>query len=114
MTKKAKLEQFDAVQHERDLYMLAVHDMQNDLVYWGSWMAEGSNGKGKYKAGLSRQGSLLLTVFRHPNQQDSIHVFDAEKEIDNILRLRAGSTTWEPLLAAILSAKDALRNAKAA
>ena len=108
MTKKAKIENFDSVARERDLFMLALHDMQNALIHWGSWMSE-SDGKGKYRAGLSRQGSLLITVFRHPHQQDSVRVFDAFQEIDNVRRLRNGSESWEPLQRAIDSARDAER-----
>jgi hypothetical protein len=108
MTKKAKIEQYDSVARERDLFMFACHDMQNDLIHWGQWVSE-ADGHGKYRAGLSRQGSVLVTVWRYPGQPDGISVFDAVKEIENIRRLRNGSESWEPLQRAIDSAQDALR-----
>ena len=113
MSQKAKIEQFDSVARERDQFMLALHDMQNDLIHWGSWMSE-SDGKGKYRVGLSRHASLMTVVFRHEGQQDSIRVFDAFAETENVRRLRNGSESWEPLQRAINSAQDADRIAQAA
>ena len=111
LSKKAKVEQFDAVQKERDLYNLALHDMQNEHVHWGGWERE-ADGQGKYKAGLSRHGSLLLTVFRHPGQQDAIRVYEADKEIAEIYRLRVGSEHYEAIYQAIQNARFALKLAE--
>lgn len=63
MTKKAKLETFDAVQSERDCYMLAVYDLTNNKVEWGPWKFDES---GKMRFGISRVTSypILFTQWK--------------------------------------------------
>lgn len=111
MTKKAKIEQFDAVARERDLLSLAVYDLMNDQVTWSGWHKE-SDSAGKYRAGVSRldHTALLLITFRHPGQGDSTSVYDFYKERDNIRQMRQGSEVWEPVVRAI---EEAYASAKA-
>ncbi len=104
MTKKAKVEQFDAVARERDNFMCALHDVLNNQVTWGEWVKE-HDGAGKYRAGLSRETLLLLT-FRHPNQSDHTTAYDLDSELVRLRYLRIGSETWEPVLQAIRNAQQ--------
>lgn len=111
VTKKYKLENYDLVASERDRMMMAMHDIQNNRVTWGGWHWE-ENADGKYRVGLSRDGDLLIQIWRHPGQSDSITVHDAYRFEADVRRSRMNSESVEPVLQAILSAKRAMEESR--
>ena len=80
-TKKYKVENFERPAHERDNFMLALHDQLNNEVCWSGWYRD-SYSAGKFRVGVSRlesaSGGILMITFRHPNQKDYTSVYDAD------------------------------------
>lgn len=110
LTKAQKAEAYDATQQEASLLGLMLGDVLAGEVVYGSWFKESEKEPGKYRAGISRingcMGGLLIITWRYPNQRDSVTVYQLETELDNIRRARVGSETFEPILRAVLDARE--------
>lgn len=111
LTQKQKLEQFPRIQAEKDRLDLALSDVLNDRVTWGQWQADDQPGA-KYRAGISRVSTqaLVIIAFRCQGQSDSVTVHDLERYETEMFRLRAHCESYQPILNALLSARQAARN----
>ena len=105
MTKKLMVESFPRMDQERTNFMLALNDVLNGEVTWGTWRAE-SDLQGKYRVGVCRMdspaGGLAIVTFRHPGQGDYTSVYDLER-FSRDLR-ESYSTSNMPIIEALADA----------
>jgi len=101
MTKKAKIDNFDAIQAEKYMYELALSDVLNGDVIWSAWIPE--SGGGKYRVGhcgpSRASGGALLVTFRQSGQRDSVGCFMWE-EMFNVVRNSQTGNEWGAIVRA--------------
>ncbi len=93
MTKKAKLEQFDELKRDHELYMLAMSDVINEDIQWSGWVGE--SGGGKYRVGWAGKDranlGAMIVVFRFKGQRDSVGCFHWEDTFRMVRESQTGS-----------------------
>ena len=102
MTKREKIERFDAVDAERDRYMLALHDLVNNKFEFP--VIEYKSDKiGRYKIRMSwRAMPLFLVVYERAGQSDQAYVLTEEQ----ILRAADDGGSADPYIAMLVRARQ--------
>lgn len=99
MTKKAKLEQFDELKRNYELYMLAMSDVLNGDVEWSSWIGE--SGGGKYRVGWAGKDranlGAMIVLFRFKGQRDSVGCFPWDSMFREVRESSTGSE-WASII----------------